>query len=197
MKKLSFFLSYALIAFSVLMFQSCDDDIDRAMILSGSWRGDFGMCYYYPYHGKELQFNSYDTYIVFYPDHEYATHGYGKQVDYYDEGPYERRYYRFDWDVRNDVIYLTYPHDPELDTAIYEYRLDLDFFSGYFCNANERFRLHKLSDFYDWNYYRNDWYYYEWYDDDWYDDRYYAPTKAGAENDAPIRNARRTSGLKQ
>lgn len=134
------------------MFTSCvDEDVNQAMALSGQWRGDFGMYYYYEYGRKVYRFDSYDTDIVFYPDYDYATHGYGKQVDYYREGPYSYQYYYFDWTIRDGVIYLSYPYDGELDTSIYDYRMTSDFITGYFGNTNTRFTLRKLVDYYNWS----------------------------------------------
>ena len=84
---------------------SCDEDLTRAITLSGEWEGDFGMYYEYEYHGRVYTFDSYDTRIVFYPDHDYATYGYGKQVDYYEYGPYAYQHYRFRWYIsRGDLI---------------------------------------------------------------------------------------------
>ncbi|MCM1313093.1 MAG: hypothetical protein NC206_05085 [Bacteroides sp.] len=136
------------------MLSSCvDEDVNQAMALSGQWRGDFGMYYYYEYGRKVYRFDSYDTDIVFYPDYDYATHGYGKQVDYYREGPYSYQYYYFDWSIRDGVIYLSYPYDKELDTSIYDYRMTSDLITGYFGNTNTRFTLYKLVDYYDWSSY--------------------------------------------
>ena len=130
------------------IFASCDSDTHRAVILSGEWRGNFGMYYDYNYRGTVVTFDSYDTYIVFYPDYNYASHGWGKQVDYYDYGPYEYQYHRFLWTVEGGVVYLRYPHEPELDTSIADYRLSSNTFTGYFTNASSRFVLYKLSSFY-------------------------------------------------
>ncbi|MCD8236578.1 MAG: hypothetical protein LUD00_07970 [Prevotellaceae bacterium] len=112
------------------------------------------MYYYYDYRGRTYRFDSYDTDIIFYPDYDYATHGYGKQVDFYTAGPYSYQYYYFNWTIRDGVIYLDYPYDAELNTAIYDYRMTSDFITGYFGDTNTRFTLHKLVDYYDWNSYR-------------------------------------------
>lgn len=133
---------------------SCvDEDVEQAIVLSGQWRGDFGMYYYYEYRGMVYRFDSYDTDIVFYPDYDYATHGYGKQVDFYREGPYTYQYYYFDWSIRDGVIYLNYPYDQDLNTSIYDYRMTNDFITGYFGDSNSRFTLNKITDYYNWNEY--------------------------------------------
>ncbi len=110
---------------------------------------------YYEYRG--IIYKSYDTRMVFYPDYNYATHGYGKQVDYYDRGPYRYQYYTFYWSVDRGIITLTYPHDPDLNTTIYDYRMTPDYFSGYFGDSNEKFRLYKMTDYYNWGAYNGDW----------------------------------------
>lgn len=152
-----------LIFVASLMMTACvDDDVERSINLSGSWRGNLNMYYgiedrYGYYH----EFDAYKSEIVFYPDYDYATHGYGKQVDWYDDGPYERQYYRFMWEIVNGVIYLDYPHDPELDTAIYDYHMDYDYFTGYFDGSNFKFRLYKIANYYDWSCYHDDYMYWE------------------------------------
>jgi len=167
------------------IFASCDSDTHRAVILSGEWRGDFGMFYEYQYYNPRFdrdvveRFDSYDTYIVFYPDYNYASHGWGKQVDYYNAGPYTHQYYRFEWAIERGVIKLFYPSDPELSTNIVDYRLSNDMFTGYFTNSIDPFHLNKLSSFYDWNVYYGDYIYYdrpEWYDS------YYAKSRAAADS---------------
>ena len=103
---------------AVLSFSSCIDmeDTNKSMVLSGEWRGDFGM--YYDYrddYGRVYTFDSYDTYLTFIPAYSYANYGRGTQVDYYDYGPYEYQYYKFRWSVENGYIYLTYDYDPQLN----------------------------------------------------------------------------------
>lgn len=148
-------------ALALGVLSSCDEDVDEAMALSGEWRGDFGMYYNYTDRfGRIHTFDSYDTRIVFYPEYDYATHGWGKQVDYYEYGPYEFQYYHFAWSIRNGVVYLRYPGAPELNTSIAEYRLTNDYFSGRFTNATSSFRLYKLADYYDWTPYVNVYGYY-------------------------------------
>ena len=155
----------AVVATTVL--SSCDDDMSRAMTLSGEWRGDFGMFYEYEYYGRIYTFNSYDTRLVFYPDYDYATHGYGKQVDYYDQGPYVYQYYYFNWYIDRGDLVLDYPYDPNLNTVIHDYHMSSSTFYGYFGNSNNKFYLRKTADYYDWggftgNYYygpRDNWYF--------------------------------------
>ena len=79
MKKAFSLLSIIAMAGLCLMFTSCsDDDTEEAMHLSGQWQGDWGMYYGYTYpNGDYVEYDSYDTDIIFDPDYEYATHGYG------------------------------------------------------------------------------------------------------------------------
>ena len=150
MKKLFFILSVALVA--MVGFSSCNsDDENEARVLSGEWQGDWGMFYDYEYdNGDIVRYYAASTYIKLEPSHNNSTHGVGYQEDYYSRGPYEYQWYKFYWEVRDGIIYLTYPHDPDLDVDIYDYRLSNDYFSGYFGDTNSYFRLHKLTDFYYW-----------------------------------------------
>lgn len=147
-------LLMSLVVISILT--SCDSDTEKSMVLAGQWQGDFGMYYTYTTNtGRTYEFNSYDTDIVFYPDHEYASYGYGKQVDYYDYGPYEYEYHYFLWEVRYGKIYIEYPSDPNLNTVITQYHLTNNIFSGYFNGSSTMFRMYKMTDFYDWTPYAN------------------------------------------
>jgi len=167
------------------LFTSCsDEDTEEAMALSGQWQGDFGMFYeYVDGNGRIFTFDSYDTDIVFYPEYDYATHGWGKQVDWYEYGPYEYQYYRFNWSIRYGVIYLTYPDAPELNTRISDYRLSYDYFTGYFAGSSSRFQLGKIADYYNWNYYNGTY----GYNDrpNWYD--YYPYYVKGEKANAPAK----------
>lgn len=167
MKKISTLCIALCTVMATTVLSSCDDDLSRAMTLSGEWRGDFGMFYEYEYYGRIYTFDSYDTRLVFYPDYDYATHGYGKQVDYYDQGPYVYQYYYFNWYIDRGDLVLDYPYDPNLNTVIHDYHMSSSTFYGYFGNSNNKFYLRKTADYYDWggftgNYYygpRDNWYY--------------------------------------
>lgn len=160
---------------STMLFTSCDldemHDHDQSMALSGQWTGDFGMFYTYDVRGHRTQFDSYDTDIVFYPEYDGAHYGWGKQVDYYDRGPYEYIYHQIEWQIRNGIVYVNYPHDPDMNCTIRDYRMTNDYFSGYIGDSSTRFNLRKIVDYYDWTPYvdtyscgnRRDWnsgYYY-------------------------------------
>ena len=185
MKCLHYTLSTLLVLLLSCAFTSCmDDDTKQSIVLSGEWRGDFGMFYdYVDINGRIYTFNSYDTYVTFVPAHSYATYGRGTQVDYYDYGPYEYQYYKFSWELRNGDIYLTYDYDHQLDTRIRNYRMTNDYFSGTFSSSGTSFRLYKLVDYYDWSPYVNYYGYYDRYDWD-YAYPYYAPNSR-SDADAP------------
>lgn len=124
-----------------------DDDERTANVISGEWQGDWGMWY-----EDEIGRIHYatDTYIKFIPDYSGATHGYGYQEDYYSRGRYRYLWYKFNWSVKDGILYLSYPYDPELDTYIRDYKLSNDYFVGYFDESNSRFRMSKLVDYYEW-----------------------------------------------
>lgn len=149
-----------------LTFTSCyDEDVETSITLSGDWCGYFGMYYVYvDRHGHETPYDSYKTDISFYPDYDYATHGYGYEVDYYGvDSPYRKIYHSFDWDIRNGNIYLTYNDEREYDTVIRDYRMDEYLFTGYFDKGTTRFRLEKYGYYYDWNPYWDEWGYDGWH----------------------------------
>ncbi|MBQ0141613.1 MAG: hypothetical protein KBT06_02220 [Prevotellaceae bacterium] len=173
MKKLfGTLLSLAVVLFT---FTSCeiDDDVNTSTYLSGEWTGNWGVYYNYTYRGKVYTFDSYYSDIVFYPDYDYARHGYGKEVDFYNQGPYTKIYNYFYWEIRNGIIYLDYPDMPEYNTAIYDYRMSNSYFTGHFENSDfgEPFKLRKIADYYNWSYYNGYHSYYDRYN--WYDDYYY------------------------
>lgn len=164
-----YFLIAIILMMSAFAFTSCVDmeDTSQSMVLSGEWRGDFGMYYtYVDGRGRHYTFDSYDTRLTFIPAYSQAQHGRGTQVDYYEYGPYVYQYYKFSWSVNNGNIYLTYDYDHELDTRISNYRMTNDYFSGTFASSGTSFRLYKIADYYNWTPYvniygygpRNDWY---------------------------------------
>ena len=166
-----------------------DMDVHQSIKFAGQWTGDFGMYYNYRHNGRLYTFDSYDTDIVFYPEYDGATYGYGKQVDYYERGPYTHIYNRFDWEIRNGVIYLEYYSDPSLDCAIYDYKMTPDRFQGRFGSSSDRFYLTKIADYYDWTVYMDYCYYYP--NSGWYWSPMYAmengkvKTENGKENVEP------------
>ncbi len=137
-------------------------DRGRARVVSGEWQGDFGMFYAVvnPITGQSVQFDSRNSYVLFQPNYYGASAGWGKQIDFYENGPLSRRYHRFYWEVRNGVLYLSYPSDHKLDVAIYDYYLSNSLFTGRAGDSNFRFSLRNLS-FTGWNTYSGDYYDYD------------------------------------
>ena len=189
MKRRNLLKNICMMMVAMLSLSSCgmvigweeDMDVKQSIKFAGQWTGDFGMYYTYRHHGRLYTFDSYDTDIVFYPEHDGATWGYGKQVDYYERGPYSHIYNRFNWEIRNGIVYLQYHSDPSLDCAIYDYRMTSDRFQGRFGSSNDRFYLTKIADYYDWSIYRDYYYYYP--NGGWY----WAPVNGLAEPDEPKR----------
>lgn len=189
MKRRNLLKNICIMLVAMLCMSSCnmmwdveeDMDVKQSIKFAGQWTGDFGMYYTYRMGGRLYTFDSYDTDIVFYPEYDGATWGYGKQVDYYEHGPYTHIYNRFDWEIRSGVIYLQYYSDPSLDCAIYDYSMTHDRFQGRFGNSNDRFYLTKIADYYDWSIYRDYYYYYP--NGGWY----WAPVNGLAEPDEPKR----------
>ncbi len=156
MKKFySSLVALCLILAGGMMFVSCDEDTGDAIDLSGEWEGDMGM--FIDYAG--YRYNAHNTWIAFHPDYEWATHGYGEEIDYFpSSAPYYCQNLYFEWRIRDHVLYLTYPYNHNLDVAIYDYHfrksrtvLEFSINNEYFC------RLNKLRD------YQDNWY---WWDHD-------------------------------
>lgn len=122
-------------------------DRGRANVISGEWQGSFGMFYTAtnPYTGAGMQFDAINTYILFQSDYYNARTGTGKQIDFYDYGPLRQRYHHFVWEVRGGVLYLSYPGEPALNVAIYDYVLNDYTFSGRSGDSSFLFNLRKLS----------------------------------------------------
>lgn len=168
MRRPTMLKNIVLSAFASLCLTSCnliwqiDEDIDvhKSIKFAGQWTGDFGMYYYYRYQGYTYTFDSYDTDIVFYPEHDGATYGWGKQVDYYEEGPYTYIYNSFDWEIRHGVIYLRYYSDISLDCSIHDYEMTTETFRGRFDGSTTRFCLSKIADYYDWTAYVDYYFFY-------------------------------------
>lgn len=182
------FYNWALILVTILTtgftLTSCDEDAIQANYLDGEWRGDFKM-YYKDRFGYEWD----ATYsIIEFHQNGFGRSGWGQQYDYYRRGPYEYQYYRFNWTIRDGVIYLSYPADPNLNTEIYDYQMSNYYFSGYFGSSHSYFSLEKYSNF-NWSGYSGDYdYYYPggfsyggyYYDDYYY---YYAKTRSSVDNE--------------
>ena len=142
---------------SVLTSCYMDDDDRIGNYVSGHWFGDMDMRYIVegyeiPARGSEIQFT---------PTGWGYSKGYGWEVDYYDNFTIGNRYYngftvehRFDWEVRNQIIYMTFD-DPALDCAIVNYRLSTYRFTGWIADS---YSLQNMTSFNlrNYDYYWND-----------------------------------------
>lgn len=168
------FLYALLLLASALQLTSCEiyindneygyEDRRRASTISGQWRGNLNMFYSMenPYTGQIMEFDASESYIIFYSDHYGASYGTGKQIDHYLRGPLRERYHFFTWEVRNGVLYLDFPGNSDLNTAIHRYVLTDNSFRGEI--NNRPFQLYKLN-FNRWDSYIGD--YYEYRNDNW------------------------------
>ena len=162
MKKL-----YANIAFMSLLLitafslTSCEIDRDENVgyYLQGHWFGDLDMYYDgIPARGSD---------IIFYPEGWGYRKGTGTQIDYY--GRYGNTQVRHDFSyyVENEVIYLRFYGEPDLDCTISRYGLNADNFWGTIDGrySSTDFRLRNYD-----RYWESEGYYDYDYD---YDRRYY------------------------
>ena len=174
MKKIYSFPAFlVMLVIAAMSFSACDIYIDneydpyypngrgdrgRANVIAGEWQGDFGMFYtaVNPYTQRGVQFDASHTYILFQNEYLDARRGTGKQIDFYNYGPLRQRYHRFLWEVRNGVLYLSYPGEPALNVTIYDYALSNTYFTGYAGDSRFRFSLRKLNYGYWGNYALND-----------------------------------------
>lgn len=177
MKKFYFYLMAVFAVFAAsTTFTSCtDDDTEEAMVLSGEWQGNFGMYYSDGYYEYDAAYSN----LRFLPDYEYATHGEGEEIDFFDYRsgcPIRYQSFYFLWSVRYGRIYLEFPYNHNLDVVITDYRLSNSYFSGIVGNTS--FNLRKLVGYYDWNYYGDNYYGYGYWDG------YYAKTRSTATADS-------------
>lgn len=178
-----------LIVYGALLFgmtlASCDDDVTKSVRISGEWEGDFGMCYDVenPHTGRMERFDATYSYLYFMPHHDYATYGTGKQVDFYNYGPYSKQYYYFRWEISDGHIYMSYPANRNLSVVIDDYRLTHSRFTGYINGS--RFDLDKLTDYYQWDSYTGDYRYYD--NGSWTWDGYYnVKSRAFVDDDSKV-----------
>ena len=170
MKKMNkhFWMLIALMGLSLTLTSCYDEDDNIGSYVSGHWFGDMDMWI----DGEKARGSE----IEFTPTGWGYTSGYGYEIDYYRFGSMT---HRFNWQVRNEVIYLTFD-DPALDCAIVDYRLSYYKFTGYIADY---YTLENLTYFSLRNYDREwDTYGYGGY----YYDPYYVQGKKEAANDSII-----------
>ncbi len=154
MKKLTSFLTVALMTIVCLSFTSCDKDADRAYTLDGVWKGNM-----YIWYGD---YESTYSIIEFDQESITANYGTGRWIDYYDTNYWSGHNYtpsrRFEWSVRNGNIYISF-YDGSSNITIYNYTLSDNYFSGTMDAANGNrvtFSLSKYGNAYNWNDYSYD-----------------------------------------
>lgn len=151
MKKITSFLTIALIAIISLTFTACDDDSNVAYTLDGTWRGKM----YVQYGGYSSTYS-----VIRFDNNDGLYSGTGYWIDYYDGNYWGSRNYianRITWTVRDGNIYINLI-DEGSKVVIYDYRLSSGYFTGYVDASNGNrasFRLTK-DDTFNW---RDDFYY--------------------------------------
>jgi len=155
MKKILFAMMVAIVALS--SFSSCKEDEDRdiAMILSGKWEGNFGATYSVSISGSRTEsYSTKTTSLTFDPHRDYGKRGSGLEVDNYGSGaPIPELVYEFFWSVNERVIHFEFPDYEGMDFDICDYELDSEYFRGTI--NGKKFKLRKVSDYYDWTPYKD------------------------------------------
>ena len=122
------FLTFLFLAVTAMTFVSCDDD-KIANSLDGIWTGRVDM-EYFNYRSKG---GSFFVEIQFYADPSQYAKGTGIERDYSERGVCTS-VNNFDFEVRNERIYLHY--DDGTDVVIRNYELVDNHFHGFFLNYN-------------------------------------------------------------
>jgi len=142
MKKIYTLLMMAMIAAATCTMTSCDEDIDIANSLEGTWSGT--MFVYTSYRGNNYYATSTD--ITFEGDPFRWTRGTGYWVDHYSGTPWDYVANHIRWKVNNRNIEIYFVED---DTwmVICDYRLSDNYFTGYINDngTDVEFRLRHIS----------------------------------------------------
>ena len=126
------FTQFTMVMMTLVMamtMTSCDEDVDQAYDLNGTWEGWIRTT------RMSDRFNNYtedwETTIIFEQDGDFSRGGYGIEYDYSPRG--NRHVNEFEWQVRNGRIYIYY--DDGTDIVIDHYSQTSNRFSGIFCDA--------------------------------------------------------------
>ena len=95
-----------------------------------------------------INHNSTYSIVEFHSDGLNETQGYGYQEDYYDEGPFTKLGFYFDWRIDNKIIYINYPGYGQYNCVIRDYKMKKKHFTGYI--GNTHFDLNNLEKDYKW-----------------------------------------------
>lgn len=129
MNKTTHYLRATLIAIiaAVAMASCTDNDTQQAYDLNGYWQGSIEGDYYSDRYGG---YDSWDTEIWFVQDGDFASGGYGREIDY-NRRTGDAYDVEFDWEVRNGRILLDY-YDG--------YRVIIRDYELYHVGSGQRFR---------------------------------------------------------
>ena len=112
-------------ALCCLLFASCDKDSLKAFVLDGTWTGYLESTYQDRWGVSGI---AYKTAIKFVQETMYS--GYGYEVDYNIDRPYDGYYYsEFSWNVSGGIITIHY-HNGWNQVYIRDYTLNLATFRG-------------------------------------------------------------------
>ncbi len=129
MNKTTHYLRLALMAIvaAVAMASCTDDDTQQAYDLNGYWQGSIEGDYYSDRYGG---YDSWDTEIWFVQDGDFASGGYGREIDYNRRTGHAYDV-EFDWEVQGGRILLDY-YDG--------YRVIIRDYELYHVGSGQRFR---------------------------------------------------------
>lgn len=118
-------------ALCCLLFTSCDKDSLKAFVLDGTWIGYLENTYQDRWGVSGM---TYKTAIKFVQETIYS--GYGYEVDYNVNRPYDGYYYsEFSWNISDGVIIIRY-HNGWNTVYIRDYTLNLSTFRGRWIEGN-------------------------------------------------------------
>ena len=133
MKKLYTLLMMAMMAAATCTMTSCDEDIDIANSLEGTWSGT--MFVYTDY--RDSRYYATSTEITFEGDPFRWTRGTGYWIDHYSGAPWDYVANHIDWRVNNRDIEIYFRED-HTTMVICDYRLSDNYFTGYICATSTR-----------------------------------------------------------
>ncbi|MCR5312947.1 MAG: hypothetical protein K6E54_04755 [Bacteroidaceae bacterium] len=120
MKKISTLLSILLFSIVGLVMTSCEDEEVNGVTISGRWEGDMKMEMKATSPQLEQEATLVAKYTKIYfqsSENAFAESGLGKQIDYYDYGPYKQYYREFHWSINKSVntntVTITYDDNGE------------------------------------------------------------------------------------
>ena len=114
-------------AITAITFTSCDKDDMISYDLKGTWKGD--MYQVSEYGGK--RYNASYTELYFETSAFRTARGIGKWIDHYSNNPYYDYFAsNIDWQVKDQIIYITFKNGDRTTLEIRNYDIDRDRFYG-------------------------------------------------------------------